>query len=253
MISCASNKSNAVQALDRVDDLAINSKRNLYLWLQWGEDMELFNLFKGKERRRQEFLQEWELKMSSIIPKEHIMELSGDEIYNRVRLAETSQNCISAADDYFAIIAHICPVREDVAHSLLRMAMRTFFYLGVTSNSDMILNIATINANRPTFLEWVSANNKLVETILKELTICCIFYDLRFEAEKNAVILDHRCSEEMKDVFCEIHDRNIYKEFLSFDDFRAYFYLMFEGVQTSQNELNRLILEEDYRNRYFVA
>ena len=35
VISCASNKSNAVQALDRVDDLAINSKRNLYFGEGW--------------------------------------------------------------------------------------------------------------------------------------------------------------------------------------------------------------------------
>jgi len=213
--------------------------------------VKLFNFLKRKEKYKQQPLEQWELRMPSIIPQEQVMELSGDEIYNRVRLAKVSYNCESAADDYFAIIAPVCPVREDVAHSLLRIAMRMIFYLGVTSNKYMFLNIEAINSNRPTFLEWVSANNKIVETIVKELTICCIFYDLKFDIEKNVVILDHKRTEEMKNVFHEMQDREIYKEFQSFEEFKAFFYSLFAEHQISQDELDRLILEEDYKEKYF--
>ena len=71
----------------------------------------MFNLFKSKKKIQQQAHKMWALKMSSIVPQEQALELSAEEIYNRVRLAETSQNCMSASEEYFEIIAPICPVR----------------------------------------------------------------------------------------------------------------------------------------------
>ena len=213
--------------------------------------MKILDLFKSKNKIHQQTQREWGLKMSSIIPQEQVAKLSVDDMHNRVRSAEVSQNCATAAEDYFEIIAPICPDREDAAHSLMRIAMRTVFYLGVTDYSGIIANVKAINQHRPHFLEWVSANGKMVETIIKELTICCFFYDLKFDIEKNVVILNHKRSEIMRNVFYEVSDRDIFNEFLSFDNFKAFFYSMFDGIQISQDELDRLILEEDYKVKYF--
>jgi len=212
--------------------------------------MKIFEFF-NKNKIHQPTQQEWILQMSSIVPLNQAMILSGDEIYNRVRLAKVSCNCETAAEGYFEIIAPICPIREDVAHSLLRIAMRMVFYLGVCKLDAMLTEIEYLTRNHPLFLKWLHNNMNMVALIMIELETCCIFYDLRFDIEKNAVILDHKRREEMKDVFSEVQDRDIFKEFLSFEDFKTYFYSLFAEYQISQDELNRLILEEDYKDNYF--
>ena len=68
----------------------------------------MFNLFKSKKKIQQHTHKMWALKMSSIVPQEQVLELSAEEIYNRVRLAETSQNCISASEGYFETSETAC-------------------------------------------------------------------------------------------------------------------------------------------------
>jgi len=176
---------------------------------------------------------------------------SNEEIYHRVRLSDVSYNCEQAAVDYFGLIAHLCPDKEDIAHSLLRLAMRMVFYLPIAGFEDLLDFIVCINRGRPSFLKWLKENREMLALIYKELTICCFFYDLRYDDEKKIVILDHKVDEEMAYVFVEIQDRNIYKEFPSFSDFEEYFHSFFDAYGLAKDEIDRLILEEGYKATFF--
>jgi len=176
---------------------------------------------------------------------------SNEKIYHRVRMAEVSCNCEFTAEDYFKLIAPLCPDNKDIAHSLLRLAMRMIFYLDIVSIDDMIAYIEYINKGRPTFLKWLYDNKELVALIIKELTICLFFYDLKYDEQKNIVVLDHKVDEIMAFAFTDIKDRNIYKEFSSFDDFKTYFRSFFSVYDIAESEIDKLILEEKYKERFF--
>jgi len=111
--------------------------------------------------------------------------------------------------------------------------------------------IMYINRDRPSFLKWLSENKDLISLIFKELTICQFFYDLRYDEEKKIVILDHKIDAEMAYAFEEVQDRNIYKEFLSFNDFEEYFHSFFGAYGVAKDEIDRLIIEEEYKDRFF--
>jgi len=176
---------------------------------------------------------------------------SNEKTYHRVRLATVSGNCEDAAIDYFKLVAPICPDKGDIAHSLMRLAMRPIFYLGVGEVRSMFAYIEYVNRSRPSFLKWLSENQDIIALVIKELTVCCFFYDLRYDKEKNIVILNHKVDAEMACVFVEIQDRDIYKEFLSFNDFCEYFHSFLNAYGIAKNEIDRLILEEQYKERFF--
>ena len=158
---------------------------------------------------------------------------------------------MSASEEYFEIIAPICPVREDIAHSLLRITIRPIFYLGITSSMNMLLTIYDLSKDKNVFTKWINENTNIVNTIVKELTICCFFYDLKYDKDKNIVILDHKRKDNIIPVFVEIPDRDIYNAFRSFNEFKQYFYSLFSEYTIEQDELDRLILEENYEEEYF--
>jgi len=202
-------------------------------------------------RKKQFPTQEKILPLSSVIPRKQALKLSAEEIHSRVLSAKVSLNCLGAAEGYFEIVAPLCPIREDIAHSLLRIATRPIFYLGVTSYEGILSTIKDINFGRLGFLKWLSRNNEMVADIVKELTICCFFYDLEYDKGKNAVVLNHKVDKLMESVFVEISDRDVYKEFLSFSDFKLFFYCFFKEFGISDCEIGRLILEESYEDSYF--
>ncbi|MCL2360115.1 MAG: hypothetical protein FWC74_10270 [Candidatus Bathyarchaeota archaeon] len=178
---------------------------------------------------------------------------SNEKTYHRVRLTPVSGNCSCAAADYFRLIAPLCPVKEDIAHSLLRLAMRPIFYMDVVDTENMFAYIEYVNRNRPPFLKWLNENRDMVDLIFKELTICLFFYALRYDEEKKIVVLDHKVDETMAYAFVEIQDRNIYKEFLSFSDFKEYYHSFFNEYGIAKSEIDRLILEQDYEKRFFPS
>ena len=176
---------------------------------------------------------------------------SNEKIYHHVRSATVSYNCEQAAKDYFEMIAPLCHDKEDIAHSLLRLAIRPVFYLGITDSDGMFSYIEFINKNKHSFLGWLSSNKDIVMLIIKELTICCFFYSLKYDDEKKIVKLDHKVSREMEDVFVEIQDRDIYEEFSTFNSFKEYFYSFFHELGISNIEIDRIILEEGYKDEFF--
>jgi len=47
-----------------------------------------------------------------------------------------------------------------------------------------------------------------------------------------------------------VHDRRVHREFSSFDEFKNFFYSFFDAHSTSFNEIDRLILEEGYKDTF---
>ena len=188
-----------------------------------------------------------------IISQEQILSLSSNELYDLVRLSPVSQNCLYAVDDYFEIISQICPVREDVAHSILRTGIRPMFYLGITSYEQTLSYIKETNPSRSVFLGWLAVNSKMVKTIVIELTVCCFFYNLSYSQEKSIVILNNKVDEHMESVFVEIPNKEIHEEFRSFSEFLQFFRSFCKGYGITSNEIDRLILEEEFEKNYFSA
>jgi len=214
--------------------------------------MKIFDIFKSKEQIYQEGRQKWASKMATVVPQELAMELSIDEIHNRVRLATVSQNCMNATEDYFEIIAPLCPIRGDIAHSLLRIAIRPLYYMWI-DYSTILSEVERINKDKPAFLCWLNDNKDMLKTIVNELDICCEFYALTHDHEKNIVILNQDCdavtATDGTIVLPARYGKS--KEFSSFDDYKAYFYSSFSEYNISQDELDRLMLEEGYKDKYF--
>ena len=100
--------------------------------------------------------------------------------YNRVRMAQVNQNCESAAIDYFNLIAQLCYTRTNIMHSLMRIAIRPIFYLGITDVENVIMYIKHINTGKADFLQWLETYTDDIENIVRELTICCFFYDMTY-------------------------------------------------------------------------
>jgi hypothetical protein len=176
---------------------------------------------------------------------------SDEDLYHNVRLSQVSSNCEFAAIDYFKIVSSLCPSKPEIAHSIMRIAIRPLFYLGICEPRQMTMVIEKINKGRKKFLKWLEENANIIEIIIKELTICCFFYDMNYNNDKNLVVLNHKRKKEMSSIFVEIQDKNMYEEFSTFDSFRIFFHSLFNNCSISQNELDRLILEEDYKNKYF--
>lgn len=53
-------------------------------------------------------------------------------LYFKILKVRVSQNCIGAAEDYFSMIAPLCLYNSSIALTLLRLAIRPLFYLGIT-------------------------------------------------------------------------------------------------------------------------
>jgi len=209
--------------------------------------MKIFDFFKNKNKDYQQAQQEWTLKKSSII--EQATKLSVDELHNYMRLLETSYNCVSAAEIYFEVIAPLCPIREDVAHSLLRIAMRPLFYLDIVELEHILPKIEYLGGNTPTFLKWLSNNHYMVSLVLEELQICGLLGFFDYDNIKDVVLLMPP-DKDLTDFFEKPPNIDI-KEFPSFDDFKNYFYSLFREYDISKDEIDRLILEENYESYYY--
>jgi len=160
-----------------------------------------------------------------------------------------SYNCASAAESYFEIISPICPIREDIAHSLLRIAMRPLFYLCIDKFEAILTEMKHLTRNNPTFLKWLSDNHDMVTLILAELRICGLLGFFDYDNVKDVVIL----KPYVKEVSCpfeETHNIDI-KDFSTYNDFKNFFYSLFNGYEISHDEIDRIILEEDYEKKYY--
>ena len=179
------------------------------------------------------------------------MKFSAEELHHKVLTALVNQNCVSAAEDYFQMIAPLCPVRDDIAHSLLRIAIRPVFYMGIADVDSALDVIKGINKERHSFIHWLSQNTDILALVIKELTICCLFYTpFEYDIVKDVVVFNHQIDESMVDVFVEVPDRDIYEEFSTFDEFRIYFFSLFCEYNISQEELARLLQEENCEQNF---
>ena len=179
------------------------------------------------------------------------LEMTSEDIYHAIRKAKVNKNAAYAAVDYFEKISPLCEKYPDIAHSLLRIAIRPLFYCGLSSKEDVLDAISGINRENSAFLAWLEKNECMVTMVVKELTVCCFFYDLKYDKVKKQVTLEHRVSKRKSDVFVEIKDKNIFEAFSSFEEFRAYVRSLYCEYDLNEDEIDRLMLEEDYEEKYF--
>ena len=178
-------------------------------------------------------------------------EMTSEDIYHAIRLAKVNKNAAYAAVDYFEKIAPLCEKYPDIAYSLMRIAIRPLFYCGLSSGEDVLEAIGGINRGNSAFLAWLEKNEWMVTMIVKELTVCCFLYDLKYDKVRKQVILEHRISKRKTDVFVEISDKDIFVAFSSFKEFRSYVRSLYCEYDLNEDEIDRLMLEEDYEGKYF--
>ena len=193
------------------------------------------------------------------------MENKNDEIiYQEILSAQVSQNCEAAFEDYCVMIVPICPIRQNIAHSLLRIAIRPLFYLGYF-DSQYIIEIfksreiagifdrKNMNGDYNQFIIWIMEHSGLVDLCVKELKLCCLFYDLYYDEIKNKVIFDRECEKSMEMAFSGVLENKIYKEFSSFEEFKYFFTFLFceNGIILNHEEIDRIIMEEEIKIKYF--
>ena len=179
-------------------------------------------------------------------------EMTSEDIYNAIRLSKVSKNAAYAAGDYFEKIAPLCEEYPDIAYSLMRIAIRPLFYCGLSSKEDVLDAVGGINKDNSAFLTWLEKNEWMIPMIVKELTVCSFFYDLKYDKIRKQVILEHRISKRKADVFVEIADRNIFETFSSFEEFEAYVRSLYCEYDLNEDEVDRMMLEEDYEKKYFA-
>jgi len=198
------------------------------------------------------WLSRWLVKpINEGILSEDVSEMTSEDIYNAIRLAKVSQNAAYASSDYFEKIAPLCNEYPDIAHSLMRVAIRPLFYCGLSSEKDILDAIGGINRENSAFLAWLEKNECMVAMVVKELTVCCFLYDLKYDKMKKQVVLEHRISKRKADVFVEIADKNIFEAFSSYEEFRAYVRSLYCEYDLNEDEIDRMMLEEDYEKKYF--
>jgi len=188
--------------------------------------------------------------------------VSDETIYMEIVKSKIATNCYSAFMYYCERVIPFCPTRPGIARSLLRIAIRPLFYLGYFETQTIIeifksrevaelVGIKNMKDDYAKFMVWLNENRELVDISIKELEVCCIFYDLAYDAAKNNVILNHAVEKEMEEVFVSVSDREI--EFHTFNEFRCFFGSMLRenNAVLSDSEIDRIILEEGIKERYF--
>ena len=200
------------------------------------------------------WLDRWLVKaVDQEIPNEEgiYREMTSEDIYHAIRLAKVSQNAAYAAGEYFEKITPWCEKYPDIAHSLMRIAIRPLFYCGLTSIEDVASSIGGINRESPAFLDWLEQNEEMVPLIVKELAVGSFLQGLKYDKVKKQVILEHRTSRRQSDVFVEIEEKNISEVFSTFKEFRDYVRSLYCEYDLKEDEVDRMLLEEDYEQEYF--
>jgi len=179
-------------------------------------------------------------------------EMTSEDVYHAIRLAKVNKNAAYAAGDYFEKIAPLCEKYPDIAHSLMRIAIRPLFYCGLTSVEDVASSVGGINRESPTFLDWLEQNEEMIPMIVKELAVCSFLQGLKYDKVKKQVILEHKISGRQADVFVEIEEKNISETFLTFAEFKDYVRSLYCEYDLKEDEVDRMLLEEDYEQEYFA-
>jgi len=199
------------------------------------------------------WLNRWLVKTvdQEVVSEDAYYGMTSEDIYHAIRRAKVNQNAAYASSDYFEKVAPLCEEYPDIAYSLMRIAIRPLFYCGLTSAKDVLDAVGGINRENFVFLAWLEKNEDMVTMIVKELALCCFFYDLKYDKVRKQVILEHKISKRKADVFVEIKDKDIFETFSSYEEFRAYVRSLYCEYDLNEDEIDRVMLEEGYEKKYF--
>jgi hypothetical protein len=173
------------------------------------------------------------------------------ESYMKVRNTRISQNALYATGDYFRVISPLCPKFPNIAHSLLRIAVRPLSYLGCWEPKEMYSAIETFVKEDVEFLAWLKENMRLLELCVEELAITYILSGLRYVPLLKQVQINFVRDEEIAGIipYYNILTKDFYKintRFYSFQEFRIYASTFFERLNISQEEIDRILSEEEF-------
>lgn len=176
-------------------------------------------------------------------------------IYLKVYNTQISYNAWYAAEGYFEIISPLCPKYPNIAHSLLRIAVRPLTCLGYWEQEEMYYAIETLMQVDTKFLSWLKEHIELIGVCSKELAITYILSDIRYAPLFNQVQLDFVRDEEIA-VLIPYYDiitkdlNNINMEFSSYQEFRIFAAAFFERLNISQEEIDLILFEEKFEKEF---
>lgn len=176
-------------------------------------------------------------------------------IYIKVWNTQVSQNAQYATEDYFKVISPLCPKYSNIAHSLLRIAVRPLSYLDYWEPQEMYFAIATMVKDDAEFIAWLEKHIDLLELCAKELAITYIFSELRYFPSLNQVQLNFVRDEEVAGIipyynFITKDLREINMGFSGFQEFRIFASTFFEKLNISQEEIDLILSEENFEKEF---
>ena len=177
------------------------------------------------------------------------------EIYMKVWNARVSQNAQYATEDYFKVISPLCPKYSNIAHSLLRIAVRPLYYMGCCEPQEMYSAIATMAKDDAEFIVWLKEHIDLLELCAKELAITYIFSELTYFPSLNQVQLNFVRDEEVAGIipYYNVITKDLRKiniGFSGFQEFRIFASTFFEKLNISQEEIDLILYEENFEKEF---
>lgn len=166
------------------------------------------------------------------------------EIYEQLKDKVFSQGCEGQA--FYMLLAIENYLLSDFAykHSLLRLFFRPLFYMGY-ENPETPLVFVNFYKNHPVrnenasfkhpneLCEFMKENTALVSKIVEELQLCCDYYDVDYNTEKNAVVFREQVFHNIEELW-------------------RYFLVDFQKLDISDDEIRRIFEEEskEYENAF---
>ena len=151
-------------------------------------------------------------------------------VYEQLRDTTFSQGCEGQAVGMLHACKDYLLSEFSLKHSLLRLALRALFYMGV-ERTDEVLSFIREYAEKfkdsEKLCEFVEDNEAMVSVIVDELMLCCDFYDTEYDSGKNAVTLEDTV-------------------FYNISDFEKYFTECFRKRNIPEEEIKRIFVEENY-------
>jgi hypothetical protein len=196
--------------------------------------------------KRNKYLYLWRNK--KVLEEEKVM-------YMKVRNTQVSQNALFAAEDYLKVISPLCPKYANIAHSLLRIAVRPLSYMGCSESPEMYSAIATMVKDNSEFIAWLNEHVDLLELCAKELVITYILSELRYFPSLNQVQLNFVRDEEVAGItpYYDVITKYLPKISMSFSDFqefRIFASTFFEKLNISQEEIDLILSEENFEKEF---
>ena len=130
---------------------------------------------------------------------------SDREIYEALRDKVFSQGCKGQAESMLCAAEPYFLSDFSYKHSLLRLVMRPLFYMGYEEPTAPMAVINSMRTKDPgcftdadALYGFMERSIPLVMLIIKELKLCCEFYDVHYDRSQDAVVYRDRTYTDME-------------------------------------------------------